>query len=489
MIPATSLASKITVLTVLTLVLLTGFLLMFAAVQFRISPTNFIVAPELNHITSVAGDVAQDLADTPAGSRAELLSRFSKDYGVEFYLVDVDGQSLTGVPINLPPAIRSEIGQKIQRLREDAARRAGASGRVGSAGLVIGPWRVDAIFRKKTENPSEYWVGVPIRVRSAEGPEPSTGFLVLMSNSLIGNQFFFDPKPWVALTLALTAVFVIIWLPWIRSLTQAISQMKNATSRIAQGQFETQLKIKRSDEVGHLASSINRMSTQLAHFVKGQKRFLADVAHELCAPTARMQVALGILEQRADEHTREYVADITDDVRHMSELINELLSFSKAEMQTAKPEITRVDVADTVRRVVEVERTPGAVIDTSVPKDFAVLANPDYLFRALSNLVRNAIRYAGQTGPISLSARSEDGEAVITVADHGPGVPDTALEDVFTPFFRLEASRSRDSGGTGLGLAIVKACVEASKGTVRARNRRPAGLEVEIRLKMPAPEI
>src|SRR5262249_31342805 len=156
----------------------------------------------------------------------------------------------------------------------------------------------------------------------------------------------------------------------------------------------------------------NRMSTQLAHFVKGQKRFLADIAHELCAPTARIQVALGILEQRADEHTREYVTDITDDVRHMSELINELLSFSKAKMQTMKTEITRVDVEATVERVVEVEKTPGAVIDTSVPKDLAVLANPDYLFRALSNLVRNAIRHAGQAGSISVSARSEGGEAV-----------------------------------------------------------------------------
>src|SRR5262249_58316052 len=127
---ATSLASKITLLTVLTLVFLTGFLLLFAAVQFRISPTNFIVAPALNHITSVAGDLAQDLAETPAGSRTELLSRLSKEYGVEFYLVDVDGHSLTEVSVNLPPAIRTEISQRIPRLPEGASARASGSGSI-----------------------------------------------------------------------------------------------------------------------------------------------------------------------------------------------------------------------------------------------------------------------------------------------------------------------------------------------------------------------
>jgi two-component system, OmpR family, sensor histidine kinase CpxA len=243
------------------------------------------------------------------------------------------------------------------------------------------------------------------------------------------------------------------------------------------------LRIHRGDEIGMLASSINRMSTQLSGFVKGQKRFLADIAHELCAPVARMQVALGILEQRAGDNQREYVADVQDDVRHMSELINELLSFSKAEMQVGETEIVRVTVADTVRRVLERESTPDAHIEASVMRDIHVLANPDYLFRALSNLVRNAIRYAGSAGPILVSARNEGPETVITVTDHGPGLPESALEDVFAPFFRLERSRGRDTGGTGLGLAIVKACVEASKGTVCARNRLPTGLEVEIRLR------
>jgi two-component system sensor histidine kinase CpxA len=105
------------------------------------------------------------------------------------------------------------------------------------------------------------------------------------------------------------------------------------------------------------------------------------------------------------------------------------------------------------------------------------------LFRALSNLVRNAIRYAGQAGPILVSARSDGNETVITVADHGPGVPEESLEEVFAPFFRLERSRGRDFGGAGLGLAIVKSCVEACQGTVHAHNRQPSGLEVEIRLR------
>src|SRR2546429_274021 len=84
-------------------------------------------------------------------------------------------------------------------------------------------------------------------------------------------------------------------------------------------------------------------ATTLAGFVKGQKRFLADIAHELCAPIARMQMALGILEQRADDKSIEYVADVKDDVQHMSELIDELLSFSKAGMQTAETDIVRVE--------------------------------------------------------------------------------------------------------------------------------------------------
>jgi two-component system, OmpR family, sensor histidine kinase CpxA len=465
---------KIAILAIVTLVMLTGVLLIFAGVQFRISPENFIVAPALNRVLSVSGEVAQELGETPLESRAELLDRFAKEYGVDFYLVDVNGNSMAKTRAPLPKEVVEEVAQRFRNATSRPIANAPAPG--GPAGLRR------AIFRTTTGRPRKYWVSVPIRWRTADSPALSSAYLVVMSDSFIGNQFFFDPRPWIALTLALTVVFALVWLPLIRSLTRAITQMTHATSQIAEGQFDTRLHIKRADEVGQLASSINRMSTQLSGFVKGQKRFLADIAHELCAPLARMQMALGILEQRADERSREYVADVKDDVQHMSELIDELLSFSKAGMQMAETDIARVNVSDVVERVLERERTPGAEFRMSVTKDVAVLANPDYLVRAVSNLVRNAIRYAGNAGPISISAHRDGPDTLITVSDSGAGLPENALEEVFAPFYRLEPSRGRDTGGAGLGLAIVKACVEACKGSVRARNRQPSGLAVEIRL-------
>ena len=109
------------------------------------------------------------------------------------------------------------------------------------------------------------------------------------------------------------------------------------------------------------------------------------------------------------------------------------------------------------------------------------MAHPEYLFRSLANVVRNAIRYAAQDGPILVSAANGDGAVSIMVSDNGPGVPESELEEIFKPFYP-EFARQRQTGGVGLGLAIVKSCVQACGGTVVGRNRSPNGLEVEIRL-------
>ena len=159
--------------------------------------------------------------------------------------------------------------------------------------------------------------------------------------------------------LVVILVSAACWLPLIRGLTRSISQLTAATGAIAEGKLETRLSLRRRDELGQLSEAINRMAERLSGFVHGQRRFLSDVAHELCSPIARIQVSLGILDQRAQENQKKYVEGVQEEVEHMSGLVNELLLFSRAQLNTSTTPLTRVNVAETVRRVLEREAGEG----------------------------------------------------------------------------------------------------------------------------------
>jgi two-component system sensor histidine kinase CpxA len=219
------------------------------------------------------------------------------------------------------------------------------------------------------------------------------------------------------------------------------------------------------------------MAARLAQLVHGQKRFLGDVAHELCSPIARIQFALGILEQKVEESA---LIDLQEDVQHMSSLVQELLQFSKASIHQSPGPLETVNL----RRITEeaAQRESVSVL-TQIDSSLCAKAHPASLGRALSNLIRNASRYAGNAGPIEISALRQNGHVRLVVTDHGPGLPEAELDRVTAPFYRPEVSRTQESGGVGLGLAIVKSCVEACHGTLRLRNRQPHGLEVEITLQ------
>jgi len=160
--------------------------------------------------------------------------------------------------------------------------------------------------------------------------------------------------------------------------------------------------------------------------------------------------------------------------------VHELLSFSKASWQGRETKLQSVNLAATARAVAAREAKDNSQVVLQIDETLEVAADPDLLSRALANLVRNALHYAGHA---LVSAEARGREVVLRVIDNGPGVPAETLERIFDPFFRVDPSRSRDSGGAGLGLAIVKTCVEACRGTVSARNLEPAGFEVEIVLE------
>jgi len=196
-------------------------------------------------------------------------------------------------------------------------------------------------------------------------------------------------------------------------------------------------------------------------------------------------VALGILEQRADTRQKDQVKDLREEVEQMSGLVNELLSFSKASVGRANIKLQAVSIRAVVEKAAsrESSSTGGTEVKVEVAEDLRAVADPELLLRAMGNVLRNAIRYAGNAGPITISAAREGENVMVTIEDCGAGIPEDALGQVFDPFYRVDSSRTRETGGVGLGLSIVKTCVESCGGTVSCENRQPTGLRVLIKLQ------
>jgi two-component system sensor histidine kinase CpxA len=497
------LSRKILLLSLLNLLLLGAVAYVFFAWQFQSGTQSLLMGPVQDRILAVANRFSMELTATPESGVANLFAAYRQRYHADFFLTNPDGVVLAGPEVELPAVVQQRMhrppGPRPAPPPGEAQAppppREGGWGPPGPPPPRKGPPRkgppgkgpprgpAEPTFFVIARNPTVYWAGARMPVTLSDFGPSTPGILLIRSDTIFNNQLFLDLRLWVGMALAVIGVSVLCWLPFIRGLTRAIEQMDRATAHIAEGRFDAQVKVDRADELGHLGAQINRLGARLDGFVKSQKRFLGDIAHELCAPIARVQFALGILEQKVGDPQLQHVAQLYEEVQEMSALVNELLSFSKAGLNPGTVPMGAVDLAGAVDRAIAREAFSGAAVETAIPSGLAVTANESFLIRAVSNVLRNAVRYAGQCGPITVSAELGAEQVELRVADSGPGLPESELEQIFAPFYRPEASRTRQTGGAGLGLAIVKTCVETCGGTVAAHNRQPQGLEVVLRLK------
>lgn len=334
-------------------------------------------------------------------------------------------------------------------------------------------------FVVHTDNPSSYWVGALFPLGEQEF---KPGFLLAETNNLWTTRLTVDFQYISLVVIILFILSLLLWLPFIRGITVALAKLTDATKRIAEGDFDTVIGINRADEIGQLSSAIEKMSARLNLYVKGQKRFLGDIAHELSSPVARQQVALALLEEKSGPDEQALIADIKEEAEHMSALINELLAFSKAAVSGRENRLKKVDLNEIIDKICQ-KFHQDCELELSLPDKAICLGDELLLDRALGNILRNAVKYAAASGPIHIEVARENDLLLLKVTDHGPGVPEEAIAHLGEPFYRPDASRSRDAGGVGLGLAIVKTCIESCKGSFSCRNRKEGGLEIEIRLQ------
>lgn len=525
----------------LNLLLLVAAVYLVVRIQFRFGLDMLIAGRGGERIQGLANVLSAELDERPREEWDAMLKRFAGGYGVKLALFRPDGGFVAGDQFIVPRPVADRLRERPiipgtgerpplpapgtpfsdpARFQGDTERRPATRPeqnfppgpnlrpgdepgdsrsplrppqfRAGPGASVLGEPPAEPLrnsppagrprFMLRTSDPARYWVGVQLPAHESGRPQPRLTLLA-MSGSLRGGGLFFDYTPWLFVAGGVVIFSVLFWLPFVRGITRTISQMTRATEEIAEGRFNGRVAEHRRDELGSLAVAINRMAARLAGFVTGQKRFLGDTAHELCAPIARMQMALGILEQRADEKQKPYVNDAREELQQISGLVNELLSFSKAGLRQQALKLVPVHLATVARRVVEREEKTGGKIEIRIDENLFALGEAELLSRALANLIRNAMRYAGSGGDIVIAAQRDGERVIMVVADEGPGVPEESLPKIFDTFFRVEASRSRETGGMGLGLAIVKTCVEACEGSVTAQNREPRGLEIKIMLR------
>jgi two-component system sensor histidine kinase CpxA len=460
---------------------LTVLALVFAFVfrdEFRLGLDSLVSGRAGDRIESLVEGLAATLREQPVGEWEAVLARYSEAYDVQFGVYR-ETNRVAGTGITLP----AEVEKWVTLKRWVPERPAVPTAPVPlSSGDALGrPYPKRAI---RTTGPTRYWVLVRVPFREPGQRQRWPGTVVVMSPSFRLGGLLFDPTPWLAAGLGGLALSVLLWLPLVRGITRSISGMTRVTGRMAEGRFEVRVPTVRSDELGQLATAINRMAERLEGYVQGQRRFLGDIAHELCSPLARIQLAVDILEPQVASEGRSNLEDLRQDVQMMSGLVNDLLAFSRAGLQGRTARREPVALAEVVRGAIERESGgTGPAIDVHGVEGVQVMADKDLLGRAVGNLVRNAVRYAGTAGPIAVVAVAENNHVRLQVADSGPGVPAEALPGLFTPFYRPDPARSRETGGIGLGLAIVKTCVEACGGTVSCANRQPRGFQVEITLE------
>jgi len=330
-------------------------------------------------------------------------------------------------------------------------------------------------------------------------------------------ESFFHPILHV-LAMILTGGLFCYWLA--RHLTSPVEKLRAATQEFAGGNLSARVLPtmgKRRDELASLAADFDLMAEKIESLVHSQRRLLGDISHELRSPLARLNVALELARQRAGADATSALERIQHEAENLNEMIGQLLALTRLESGAEGLKKTTFDLVELVGAITADAQFEGTSRNRSVRfktrGPCTIVGNELLLRRAIENVVRNAVQYTadGTEVEVELNCSADTGSedqahnapsskyeaqsskpgpelgsvqrtAVITVRDHGAGVPDNALVEIFRPFYRVDEARDREAGGVGLGLAIADRAVRLHGGKVKAANEPTGGLVVTITL-------
>lgn len=267
-----------------------------------------------------------------------------------------------------------------------------------------------------------------------------------------------------------------------------LDEVNRTARRIIAGDLAHRVPVRGTgDEIDQLADNLNAMLTQIERLMMGMRQVTDNIAHDLRSPLNRLRnrIEVTLIEQEGREAYEAALRQTIDEADDLIKTFNALLSIAQIEAGALRDEMTTVNVSSITGDMVELYE-PAAEeasvnVATQITEGLTTRGNRELISQALANLLDNAIKYAGASGGISVTAKAEREEIVIAVSDSGPGIPDADLERVTGRFVRLEDSRT--APGAGLGLSLVAAVAQLHEGRLMLSGTEGGGLTAQLVLR------
>lgn len=276
------------------------------------------------------------------------------------------------------------------------------------------------------------------------------------------------------------------------AISRPVRKLRDATVALADGDLNVRVADSigaRRDEVGMLGREFDSMAEKLQRAAFQQTELSRNISHELRSPLARMRVAVELAKRKAGELPEFDRLDI--EAERLDSLIGQILSYTKLDgapnqdAESVKLDGLISEVVANVNYECKAEGFDGVSVASRIEASPLICGHPGALVSAIENILRNAVRHSSSNSEVTVSLEQKDDEAIVKIADHGPGVDEDDLPRLFEPFFRTRKSAESDRDhGTGLGLAIAERAVRMNGGRIDAQNDANGGLIVSIYLPM-----
>lgn len=304
------------------------------------------------------------------------------------------------------------------------------------------------------------------------------GYQIVVSTPRIsdarGGPALVTPILGLGLALLVLAYAAVTWL------FRPIRTIRQGAEHIGRGNFDFRIPTLRRDQLGDLASDINKMAGDVENMLDAKRALLLGISHELRTPLSRMRLTLEFVDDKDN------VESLKAEIVEMEKIVASLLEAERLNSRHAQLSRSNVVIADLVTKLLEnfFSREAERLKVTLPAEPVSAYIDEARITLLLKNLISNALRYSKpEDGLVELAVSTADRELSMTVTDHGPGLPEGQAEHIGEPFYRSDASRARESGGTGLGLYLATLVARAHGGTLTLLD--PGGRGASFKVRVP----